>query len=123
MAHEPFKPSPNLSPAINQAIIDSELQGGATLDKLAVGRCLKIQTRNSLYTLAHVGPDQWTLQGHPYYCPEPVRVIPQGSTWGGSMIKVGFVGIGMLLQVVLMKRDMFLTTSLVQSVTEEAIPE
>ena len=38
------------------------------------------------------------ISGHPQYCPEPVQVTIAGSTWGGSMLKVRFIGRGMHLE-------------------------
>jgi hypothetical protein len=38
------------------------------------------------------------ISGHPEFCPRPVRVRVQGSTWGGSMLKLRFVGRGMHLE-------------------------
>ncbi len=117
---EPFRPSPHLDEAVNQAIIESELQGGARLSKLAVGRRLLIQTQHTRYVLDHVEPEIWMLSGHPKYCPVPVRAVVHGSTWGGSMLKFDWVGIGMHLEVGL--GDLVITTSEIQSVTEDAIP-
>ena len=38
------------------------------------------------------------IWGQPQYCPEPVAVRVEGSTWGGSMLKVRFLGRGMRLE-------------------------
>ena len=38
------------------------------------------------------------IWGHPQYCPEPVAVRIEGSTWGGAMLKLRFVGRGMRLE-------------------------
>ncbi len=38
------------------------------------------------------------LSGHPQFCPQPVLVRIQGSTWGGSMLKAEFIGRGMRLE-------------------------
>ena len=38
------------------------------------------------------------IWGHPQYCPEPVPVRIKGSTWGGSMLKLRFIGRGMRLE-------------------------
>jgi len=35
---------------------------------------------------------------HPNYCPDPVPVRIAGSTWGGSMLKLRFIGRGMHLE-------------------------
>jgi len=38
------------------------------------------------------------ISGHPEFCPEPVQVAIAGSTWGGSMLKLQYVGRGMHLE-------------------------
>lgn len=38
------------------------------------------------------------LSGHPEFCPRPVPVRISGSTWGGSMLKEGFLGRGMHME-------------------------
>lgn len=118
------QPHPNLSPEINAAIMESELVGGVYVynpgfgapidpDKiLKVGGKLKITTQNSVYILERVlddskiseykrGPD-FLISGHPGYCPTPTPCYVSGSTWGGSMLKVGYVGRGMHLEVSIM---------------------
>ncbi|GEM_PF-422549 len=92
-----FKPHPNLGDAVNENIIESNLSGGIRIDELKVGRMLEIETQNRFYTLEH-RPDGYYISGHPKYCPEPVKVSIHGSTWGGSMLKVGFVGRNMRLE-------------------------
>lgn len=101
---------PNLSPEINRALAQSERDGGVDLRELPTGVTLRITTKNSVYRLRR-GPDPYAflIQGSPrsdrpasgttrfstYWFP---CTVP-GSTWGGSMIKVDFVGIGMRLEV------------------------
>ena len=38
------------------------------------------------------------ISGHPEFCPEPVLVAIAGSTWGGSMLKLRYIGRGMHLE-------------------------
>ena len=35
---------------------------------------MTFQTRNTLYTLIDTGDGAWLIQGHPKYCPTPIRV-------------------------------------------------
>lgn len=110
----------NLSPAINAAIINSEVEGGAWLDKLPVGKALRIFTQNSTYTLRkqQVGYRLDQTEGHKLSGIQyPVVVQVNGSTWGGSMIKVGFVGRGMRLECQLPSNGT-LTTSTIREIEE-----
>jgi len=93
-----FVPHPNLSDAVNRNIIQSEVEGGVYLRDLPPGAVLAIQTRNRFYTLVSLGGEAALISGHPEFCPDPVEVRIQGSTWGGSMLKTKFVGRGMHLE-------------------------
>ncbi|HLO05644.1 MAG TPA: hypothetical protein VK198_03310, partial [Terriglobales bacterium] len=59
---------------------------------------LQIQTQHRWYTVVHRGRGEAWIWGHPAFCPEPVLVRIEGSSWGGSMLKIGFVGRGMHLE-------------------------
>lgn len=87
-----------LSDDINKNIAKSEAEGGCWLKDLAVGRVLIVTTQNTVYALRKVGPEEYTISGHARYCPEPTPIAVHGSTWGGSMLKMGFVGRGMRLE-------------------------
>jgi hypothetical protein len=93
-----FAPHPNLSDQINSDIAQSEVEGGVHLGDLAEGRSLEVQTQHRSYTVVNCG-DGWALiSGHPKYCPEPSLVKILGSNWGGSMLKVRFIGRSMRLE-------------------------
>lgn len=91
-------PHPNLSDAINHNIVQSEIEGGVYLTDLPPGAVLAIQTQNRFYRLVSLGDESALISGHPEFCPDPVEVRIQGSTWGGSMLKTKFVGRGMHLE-------------------------
>ena len=116
--------NPNLSPEVNAAIAESELQGGIFIDKLPVGKTLKVTTRNSVYFIDRVaeGKEGLTIQGHPRYCPEPTPAYILGSTFGGSMLKIGFIGRGMHLEFSFYENNNThrgtITTSQIQEVEE-----
>lgn len=80
-------------------IIQSEIEGGVFLQDLPQHTVLEIQTSNRCYTAEVLGPEEVLISGHPRYCPEPVHVGIVGSSWGGSLLKVGFVGRGMHLEI------------------------
>jgi len=68
------------------------------LEDLAEGSRLEVQTQHRWYTVVNCG-DGWALiSGHPKYCPQPSRVRILGSNWGGSMLKMRFIGRSMHLE-------------------------
>ncbi len=89
---------PNFSDEINHNIIQSEIEGGVYLNDLPEGAKLEVRTENTAYRLVNCGGHQVMITGHPEFCPEPVRVQVNGSSWGGSMLKVAFIGRGMHLE-------------------------
>ena len=94
----PFIPHPNLSDEVNRNIVQSEIEGGVHLDTLFEGTVLEIETQNRWYRLKNLGSGKALISGHPQFCPEPVLVSIEGCTWGGSMIKVRYIGRGMHLE-------------------------
>ena len=93
-----FVPHPNLSDEINRNIVQSEIEGGVYLDHLPHGAMLEIETQNRFYTMVNRGQGQALIWGHPKFCPSPVLVKIHGSNWGGSMLKVRFIGRGMHME-------------------------
>ena len=93
-----FAPHPNLSDTVNRNIVQSEIEGGVFLERLPPWTVLQIDTQHHSYTAVMLGNNSAFLSGHPIYCPEPVLVSIAGSTWGGSMLKLRFVGRGMHLE-------------------------
>lgn len=93
-----FNPHPNLADEVNRGIIQSEIEGGVFLSDLPPSTVLEIQTLHHCYKAVLLGGSEAMLSGHPEFCPEPVQVAISGSTWGGSMLKLQFVGRGMHLE-------------------------
>ncbi len=93
-----FTPNPFLADEVNDAIVRSEIEGGVLLESLPVGESLEVETQNHFYQIVNLGEGRALISGHPTYCPKPVTVFIHGSTWGGSMIKVGYLGRGMCLE-------------------------
>ena len=105
---------PNLSDQINFNILTSEGMGGADVKKLRPGQRLKVTTKNTEYYIKAEQDDgrnpggvlnsdsttevYFTIQGHERICPRPTLCNIHGSTWGGSMLKMNFVGVGMFLE-------------------------
>lgn len=93
-----FSPHPNLAAAVNNNLVQSEIEGGVHLAQLHEGTELEIRTENRRYSLIYRGRGRALLCGHPRFCPEPVMVRIHGSTWGGSMLKTEFIGRGMRME-------------------------
>jgi hypothetical protein len=93
-----FMPHPNLSNDLNGKLVQSEIEGGVFLQDLPPSTVLTIQTMHHCYTAVFLGGSQALISGHPEFCPVPVPVAIAGSTWGGSVLKVRFVGRGMHLE-------------------------
>src|SRR5690242_5757783 len=81
-----------------QPEIENEEEEGVALDELPVGARLEIETRHHTYVLENRGDGKAIISGHPEYCPDPVLVTIYGSTWGGPMLKMRFLGRGMRLE-------------------------
>jgi hypothetical protein len=95
---KPFTPHPSFSDEVNRNIVQSEIEGGVYLDDLSEGAVLEVETQHHWYTIVVRGRGQELISGHPQYFPGPVAVRIAGSTWGGSMLKLRFVGRGMHLE-------------------------
>lgn len=93
-----FTPHPNLSDDINHSIIQSEIEGGVFLKDLPRSTVLEIETMHHCYKAVMLGGSEALLWGHPEFCPVPIQVAIAGSSWGGSMLKMQFVGRGMHLE-------------------------
>ena len=93
-----FAPHPHLGDGVNHNIIQSEIDGGVFLDDLSPGTLLEVETQNRIYSMEYCGDRQMLISGHPEFCPEAVRVDVHGSTWGGTMLKLHFIGRGMRLE-------------------------
>ncbi|HEX9110037.1 MAG TPA: hypothetical protein VF845_01055 [Terriglobales bacterium] len=91
-------PHPNLSDEVNRNIVQSEIEGGVSLEGLPPETVLQIQTQHHFYTALLLGDGLALISGHPQYCPQPVQVTIAGSTWGGAMLKMRFISRGMHLE-------------------------
>jgi hypothetical protein len=115
-----FIPHPNLSDDVNASIVQSEIEGGVSLGDLPPSTVLEIQTQHHRYTAVFLGESQALISGHPEYCPEPVLVAIAGSTWGGSMLKLRYIGRGMHLEFCHPEYRTPIVTSRIQEVRERA---
>jgi hypothetical protein len=99
-------------------IIRSEIEGGVFLHDLPRHTVLQIQTSNRCYTAEILGQGEVLICGHPRYCPEPVQVSVAGSSWGGALLKVDFVGRGMHLEFNHPEYETTIVTSPIREIRE-----
>lgn len=78
-------------------IVSSEVAGGVRMHGLPEGARLRVETRNRTYEILLRDGETW-IRGHPQLCPRPVPVQVHGSTWGGSMLKRDYLGLGMCME-------------------------
>jgi hypothetical protein len=117
-----FTPHPNLSDKVNGGIIQSEIEGGVFLHDLPPSTVLEIQTMHHCYRAVLLGGSDAMISGHPEFCPEPVLVAIAGSTWGGSMLKLQFVGRGMHLEFHHPEYPTTIVTSAIQDIRDYQQP-
>lgn len=108
---------PNLSGELNRKIEEATILGGAWIEKLPKGKALRVKTLNSTYIIRKDGDGYLWISGHYRYCPDPIQCNIHGSTFGGSVIRVGFIGRGMHLEVGLPSGRVMITSP-IQEVEE-----
>jgi hypothetical protein len=91
-------PHRNLNEGVNHNIVQSEVEGGVYFRDLPSGSEIEVFTRNRCYRLVKQTGEEALISGHPDFCPFPILVKVDGSNWGGSMLKLGFIGRGMRLE-------------------------
>ncbi|MDE2105471.1 MAG: hypothetical protein KGL39_50050 [Patescibacteria group bacterium] len=123
---------PNLSDQINNQIAESELNGGVWINPhpehvnaeikaqpvLPIGSMLRVRTKNTLYTVIKLGEQKFAIHGHHTYCPVPTLCKIHGSTFGGAMLKIGFIGRGMHLEFSVAGFPYAINTTEIQEITE-----
>ena len=94
---------------------------GVDVRELAPGAIVIMRTRHSRYRLVVVEPKtQRVLVNGGEWFPEPTEAQLVGATGGGSMLKPGWIGVG--LRVELLRMNQPITTSPVDDVTVERSP-
>ena len=91
--------NPHLSDSVNAAIAKSEQDGGICMNDILipVGSTVIVQTKNSTYFIEKRSDGQYIKGGSHF--PDFEKIHVNGSTFGGSMLKVDFIGIGMHMEV------------------------
>lgn len=94
---------------------------GVDVRELAAGSVLSVRTRNSCYRLVIVEPKrQRVLVSGGNWFPETTELHLVGATGGGSMVKPGWIGVGLRLE--LRHENRPITTSPVNAVAIEWSP-
>ena len=93
-----FLHDPNLNEEFQADFDQPEIEEGVYLEELAPSEKIEIKTKHNTYLIENFGKRQILISGHPEYCPHPVLVDLFGSTWGGTMLKPGFIGRDMHLE-------------------------
>ncbi|MBI2828229.1 MAG: hypothetical protein HYX77_03010 [Acidobacteria bacterium] len=94
---------------------------GMALQSLEAGTVLNVVTRHSGYRVVVLDPvRQRVLVTGGRLFPESIEVRFEGATAGGSMLKIGWIGTGLRLEM--SKGLERITTSRVRSVTIESVP-
>jgi len=113
-----FRPHPGLSDELNRNIAQSEVEGGVYVRDLPSNTALEVATQSRSYYVVHRGQGDFIIWGHPVFCPQRVRASISGSNWGGSSLKVGFIGRGMHLEFRHPEYRMPIVTSRMREVRE-----
>jgi hypothetical protein len=90
-------PDASMNEAVSADAPQSELEGGVFMEDLPQGVVLEVETNHHRYTIVNRTHGEALISGHPTFCPEPIAVRIEGSTWGGYVLKAGFIGLGMRL--------------------------
>ena len=79
---------------------------------------LVVKTDNSVYQITIVQPykREVVVQGGAFF-PERTRAYLSGSSFGGSCLKLGWVGVGLHMEFLAKDRDQWVLTSHVRSIT------
>ncbi len=98
--------------------MQSEIESGVRLEDLQPGSRLQVTTHNTRYQLLVLNGNMVLITGHSVYCPRPVLVRIHGSTWGGSMLKIRFIGRGMCMEFAHPQYQTPILTSPIQEIRE-----
>ena len=94
---------------------------GLDVSALAPGTVVSVNTRHSHYRVVLIDPREGrALVTSAVWFPQPTEVRLEGATAGGSMVKSGWVGIGLKLEMSLGRQR--ITTSRVVSVAVVRAP-
>ncbi len=101
--------------------LESGCREGVALKSLAPGTKVNVRTRNSCYRLTVLSSmrDDVLMQGGTLF-PDAAPVQVQGASAGGSLVKTGWIGVGLRIELRVGPRRII--TSPVRSLSLEAVP-
>jgi hypothetical protein len=75
--------------------------GGVDLRRLAVNDAIQLRTENSDYRIVLLNPMELRVrvQGGSFFA-EPTEAIIRGATVGGAMLKIGWISIGLQVELI-----------------------
>lgn len=90
----------NIDPSLLAKIKQAEKDGGIFLKNIPEDHVVEVHTKNSIYALAVIDKkkSKVVIQGNNKVFLQPEACYLRGSTFGGSMIKIGWIGVGMHLE-------------------------
>jgi len=108
----------DIDPMMKEIIERQERKGGFNVTLLESGTKITVETSNSIYHLVVVEGREITILGGmkstgEIRYPKPVPAIFIGSTWGGTMMKVDWIGEDMRMEIIV--GGNVLTTSCVKN--------
>ena len=84
--------------SVQQIIEEQKGRGGIDLKLLNKGTKIEAQTKNTLYSIEVLENGKYLVQGGRHY-PDAMPIRINGSAWGGSIIKVNWLGIEMHIEM------------------------
>lgn len=92
---------------------EQEELSGIDVTKINPGERVVVETVNSTYTIT-IYEDKMTVEGGKYF-PEPTEAALVGSTFGGTAMKLGWIGYNMNMEFHIAAERKKVTTSLVKA--------
>jgi hypothetical protein len=109
---------PSVQPRVSAvSLAESVLtKDGVWVKDIEPGMRLMVATAHNHYFIERKEDGSLQIWGNEKYCPKPVQCTIVGSTWGGSMIKLGFIGRGMCLEFNISDHPKEITTSPIREI-------
>lgn len=71
---------------------------GLAIESLEPGTMLIVQTENSEYRMVVLDRDRVLVDGGAVF-PKPIAAVVQGASAGGSLVKAGWIGVGLRMEL------------------------
>lgn len=114
------KPDPPTPVATIEAFAAATQGAGLALRQLEPLTELIVHTRNTRYRIVTASDDEIVIQGGTFF-PGPTRAHVEGSSLGGSLLKVGWIGVGLRMEILAEGRR--IVTTAVRSIARDATGE